>query len=45
MQTQALVKAYAEAHKAVLSIAKTLGTNLMLQVQCRKSFKRGIDWD
>ena len=41
MQTQASVKAYGEGHKAVLSIAKTLGTNLVLQDAVQEVFQEG----
>ena len=41
IQTQASIKAYGEGHKAVLSIAKTLGTNLMLQDAVQEVFQEG----
>ncbi|MBI69920.1 MAG: hypothetical protein CMJ38_07995 [Phycisphaerae bacterium] len=41
METQASIKAYGEGHKAVLSIAKTLGTNLMLQDAVQEVFQEG----
>ena len=40
-QTQASIKAYREGHKAVLSIAKTLGTNLVLQDAVQEVFQEG----
>ena len=41
METQASIKAYGEGHKAVLSIAKTLGTNLILQDAVQEVFQEG----
>ena len=41
IETQASIKAYGEGHKAVLSVAKTLGTNLMLQDAVQEVFQEG----
>ena len=41
VDTQASIKAYGEGHKAVLSIAKTLGTNLILQDAVQEVFQEG----